>query len=250
MGKGILTLIILTTTSLYDTGFLDKVVCEFEKEYKCKVKIISVGSGMAFKLGKSGEGDLLFVHEPEGEENFIKEGYGEKRIFVLKNEFVLCGPEKDPGKISFCKDIFDAFKNIYNKNLIFISRDDKSGTNIREKKIWEKIKINPEGKNWYIQTGVGMIESLRIAEEKSGYILSDISTFISHKNEFKNLKILLRDRKNLENFYSIIPVSSKKFPYVNKELTEKFIEFMKSEKLRKIVDEFKFDGERIFEVVE
>jgi tungstate transport system substrate-binding protein len=250
MLKEILTLIILTTTSLYDTGLLDKICKGFEKEYKCKVKIISVGSGMAFKLGKNGEGDLLFVHEVEGEERFIKEGYGEKRIPVFKNEFVLCGPKDDKYKISSSLDIFDAFKKIYEKKLTFISRDDKSGTDKKEKDIWEKIKLYPEGEKWYIQTAIGMIESLRIAEEKNGYILSDIATFLSHKKEFKNIKILLRDKKNLENYYSIIPISKKRFPYVNNQLAGKFIEFVKSKKVKDIVENFKFDGEKIFEIIE
>jgi len=250
MVKEILTLIILTTTSLYDTGLLDKICNEFEKEYRCRVKIISVGSGMAFKLGKNGEGDLLFVHEPEGEEKFMKEGYGEKRIAIFKNEFVLCGPKEDEYKIGSSLDIFDAFKKIYKKNWIFISRDDKSGTDIKEKNIWGKIKLNPEEKKWYVQTGTGMIESLRIAEEKKGYILSDISTFLSHRKEFKNIKILLRDRKNLENYYSMIPVSKKRFPYVNNQLAEKFIEFVKSQKVKGIVENFRFEGEKIFEIVE
>jgi tungstate transport system substrate-binding protein len=250
MGKEILTLVILTTTSLYDTSLLDKICTEFGKEYKCKVKIISVGSGMAFKLGKNGEGDLLFVHEPKGEEKFIKEGYGDKRVVVLRNEFVLCGPKDDTYKIGLSRDIFEAFKRIYEKNLTFISRDDNSGTDVKEKDIWRKIKLNPERKKWYIKTGVGMIEALRIAEEKNGYILSDISTFLSHKKEFKNINILLKDKKNLENYYSIIPVSKKKFPNVNSELSEKFIGFMRSKKVRDIVENFKFEGEKIFEIVE
>jgi len=248
MGKEVLTLIILTTTSLYDTGFLDRICNEFEKEYRCKTKIIAVGSGMAFKLGKNGEGDLLFVHDVKGEEKFIKEGYGEKRYVVLKNEFVLCGPKED--KMSLCNNIFEAFKNIYTKNLTFISRDDLSGTDVKEKEIWEKINLNPNGKKWYIQTGNGMIESLRIAEEKNGYILSDISTFLSHKKEFKNIGLILKDTKNLENYYSIIPISDKKFPYVNSVLSQKFIEFMKSEKVKDIVENFKFEGKKIFEIVE
>jgi tungstate transport system substrate-binding protein len=249
MNKTIFTLIILTTTSLYDTGFLDVICSEFEKEFKCKTKIIAVGSGMAFKLGRDGQGDLLFVHEPKGEKEFIRDGYGEYRVTVLKNEFVLCGPKNDKTRICLCNNIFEAFKTIYTENLTFISRDDFSGTDIKEKEIWKKVNFNPEKKKWYIETGTGMIESLRIADEKKGYILSDVSTFLSHKKEFKNLKILLRDKNNLENYYSIITVSNKKFPYVNSILSEKFIEFMKSKKVENIIKNFKFEGEKLFELV-
>lgn len=248
MGKVFLTLILLTTTSVQDSGLLDKLVPEFKKEYKCDVKIIAVGTGAAFRLGREGTGDLLIVHDKDGEEKFIIDGYGVKRYPFMWNEFVLCGPEMDPAEIKNTDDVFSAFKKIYIKKAKFVSRGDNSGTHRKEMRIWKKIGVRPEGK-WYIEAGNGMVETLRIAEEKKAYVLTDISTFNFHRNEFSNLKILLKDRKNLKNIYTAIPVSPSKFKWVNYNLSIKFIKFIIEGKGKKIIENYKKKGFYLFSLI-
>ena len=89
-----LILTLLTTTSVQDCGLLDKLLPGFEKKFPCQVRVVAVGSGAAFRVGKDGQGDILLVHEPEGEQNFIREGYGTKRYPVMSNEFILVGPKE------------------------------------------------------------------------------------------------------------------------------------------------------------
>lgn len=232
-----IVLIILTTTSIMDSGLLEKLIPVFEYQYHCKVKTIAVGSGAAFRIAKEGNGDLLIVHEPDGEKDFVKKGFGVKRYPFMWNEFVLCGPENDPAGIAKSKDVFAAFKKIYQKQYFFVSRDDDSGTHKMEKKIWNILGLNPE-KPWYIKTGNGMIEALRIAEEKNAYILTDHSTFLYHRKEFKNVTLLLRDRKNLKNIYSFIPVSPLKFPHSNYDYAMKFINFVLYGKGKEIIKKY------------
>lgn len=248
MGKVFLTLILLTTTSVQDSGLLDHLIPEFRKVCECKVKVVAVGTGAAFRLGREGTGDLLIVHDREGEEKFIKEGYGVKRYPFMWNEFVLCGPSKDPAGIREVKDVYDAFKKIYLKRALFISRGDNSGTDRKEKKIWKKLKLKPEGR-WYIESGNGMIETLRMAEEKNAYVLTDISTFNFHQKEFSSIKILLRDNKNLRNTYSAIPVSPSKFKWVNYPLSMKFIEFITEGKGKEIIKNYRKDGFYLFNII-
>src|SRR5450756_1853647 len=56
------SLTLATTTSTADTGLLDYLLPEFEKEYNVKVKPIAVGSGEALKMGERGDADVLLVH--------------------------------------------------------------------------------------------------------------------------------------------------------------------------------------------
>lgn len=245
MGKILLGLLLITTTSVQDSGLLDKLVPLFEQTHSCKVKVVAVGSGAAFRLGKEGNGDLILVHDEEGEKEFVSKGYGVKRYPFMYNEFVICGPDKDPAGVKKAKDVFEAFRKIYEKRARFVSRGDDSGTHRRERRIWQKIGLQPAEK-WYLETGNGMIETLRIAEEKNAYVLSDSSTFLFHQKEFENVSLLFRDQKNLRNTYTLIPLSPKKFPGVNSSLSAQFIDFLTKGEGRKVIRDYRKNGTYLF----
>ena len=52
-------LILATPTSTKDSGLLDSILPEFEKESGYKVDVVSVGSGEAMAMGEKGEADVL-----------------------------------------------------------------------------------------------------------------------------------------------------------------------------------------------
>ena len=52
--------ILATTTSTQDSGLLDYLLPEFEKETGWKVNTIAVGTGKALQMGVDGEADVLF----------------------------------------------------------------------------------------------------------------------------------------------------------------------------------------------
>ena len=57
-----------TTTSTENSGLLNVILPLFETKYGGKVRVISVGTGAAMKLGENGDADVLLVHDPAGEE--------------------------------------------------------------------------------------------------------------------------------------------------------------------------------------
>jgi tungstate transport system substrate-binding protein len=80
-----------------------------------------------------------------------------KRYPVMYNDFVLIGPTSDlatKGKT----DIVEALKAIKAKATPFISRGDRSGTNIAELDLWKAagIEIAKEKGPWYKEIGQGM----------------------------------------------------------------------------------------------
>ena len=93
------TLLIATTTSLYDTGLLDYLQPMFEKKYNVKLKITSQGTGKAIELAKNGDADVLLVHSPSQELAFMKDGYGLNRRSFASNSFMIVGPANDPAGI-------------------------------------------------------------------------------------------------------------------------------------------------------
>lgn len=239
-------IILATTTSTQDSGLLDQLLPAFEKKYRLKVKTIAVGTGEAIKMGERGEADVLLVHSAEAEKKFVSQGYGLKRIPVMHNDFVLVGFQSDPADVKKAKSVAEAFRKIYLKKATFISRGDDSGTHQKEKEIWQKIRIKPRA-SWYVETGQGMGETLRIANEKSAYTLADRGTFLFQKKRL-NLKILFQRDEILLNSYSVIAVNSEKFPQINKEDAEKFIKFLISTQAQKIIRDFGKDefGQPLF----
>ena len=180
------TIILATTTSTQDSGLLDVLIPMFEKQTGYFVKTIAVGSGQAMAMGQKGEADVLLVHSPAAEEKFVADGFGLNRRLIMHNDFIVVGSSEDPAKIKGMKSAAESFKKIAAGNALFLSRADKSGTHVKEMDIWKKAGINPEGQKWYQQTGLGMGQTINVANEKNGYTLADRGTYLSLK---KNLKL-------------------------------------------------------------
>lgn len=61
-------IIMASTYSLDETGFLADTLKTFEEENGVKVNVVPRGTGEAIELGKSGDADILFVHAKSKEE--------------------------------------------------------------------------------------------------------------------------------------------------------------------------------------
>lgn len=198
-------MILATTTSTYDTGLLDKLAPAFTERYGYKVKIIAVGTGEALAMGERGEADVLLVHAPDAEKAFMAAGYGTSRKPVMYNWFLLVGPEKDPAGARATNSITAAFQVISENKVPFISRGDNSGTHKKELALWKANKGQPK-RPWYQEVGQGMGATLRIADEKQAYALTDEGTFRAQQKNLSLQAFDLKDRQ-LRNEYSVIVVT-------------------------------------------
>lgn len=241
-------LTLATTTSLNDSGLLDYLKPEFEKDTNIELKIIAQGTGAAIKTGESGDADVLFVHDKKSEEKFVSDGFGVKRIELMYNYFVIVGPTADPAKLKGTENAVDAFKLIASSGSKFVSRGDDSGTNKKELTIWKNAELVPAG-DWYISAGKGMGDVLQMASEMGAYTLSDKSTFLSMKDKL-NLDILLESAQDMKNTYTIMAVNNEKLTNVNAEGAQAFIKWMTSKKALKMMSDFGKDkyGEALFTV--
>ena len=230
------TLTLATTTSTRDSGLLNVLVPMFEKETGIEVKVVAVGSGQALELGRRGDADVLLTHAPDAEKQFMAAGYGEQRRDVMHNDFVLVGPQADPARVKKQTSITKAFYLIAKSESPFISRGDESGTHMKEKKIWKEAAIEPGG-NWYVRAGVGMAQALRMASEKRAYTLADRGTFLAQRDRL-DLTILSQGDPLLRNPYSVIVVSSAKHPGLNQQAARRFLEFLLSPKVQKLIGKF------------
>lgn len=225
-----------TTTSTEDSGLLDYILPEFTKDTGYEVQVISVGTGQAIEMGEAGDVDVILVHSRAAEDQFVEEGYGVDRRDVMYNDFLIIGPAEDPAGIKGEADVVKAFTTIQEKQAPFVSRGDNSGTDKKEKGIWSKAGITPEG-DWYIEVGQGMGDTFRMADEKRAYTLIDRATYLNLKDNYQ-LEPMVEGSPELLNPYGVIPVNPEKHPHVDFEGATAFAEWLTSEKGQQMIGEF------------
>lgn len=240
------TVILSTTTSTQDSGLLDVLVPEFERETGYTLKTISVGTGQALALAARGEADVTLAHAPALEKKYVAEGKMQNRRLVMYNDFVIVGPESDPAKIKGEKSAVAALKRIAEAQARFVSRGDKSGTNILELNLWKRAGITP-GPPWYIESGQGMGATLGIADDRHAYTITDRATYLAFTKRVA-LKIMVEGDRPLLNIYSVMEVNPANGPRVNAAGGKAFAEFMLAPATQQMIKTFGIDkyGQALF----
>jgi tungstate transport system substrate-binding protein len=248
-------IVLTTTTSTYDSGLLDYLMPKFESKYGVEVHIISVGTGQAIEMAKRGDADLVLVHSRQIELEFVNSTYGIHRVGVMYNDFVIIGPANDPAGVSGLTNATEAFRRIACKgtegNATFISRADRSGTNMLEISIWNRLGMTLSNKTrtWYLEAGAGMGTVLRMANEKKAYTLTDRATWLSFKNQLTNLKVHVQGDVVLLNPYAMILVNPGKYPQRNHKGALILAKWIISEEGQNLIASFTKEGENLFKPI-
>ncbi|MBQ1329172.1 MAG: substrate-binding domain-containing protein [Mogibacterium sp.] len=241
-------LLMATTTSTEDTGLLDYLQPLFKEATGYDLQWTAVGTGEALKMGEDGQVDIVLVHAKASEEEFVANGWGVERFPVMYNDFVVVGPAEPLEKTD---DVAAFFGAISDQQLPFVSRGDDSGTDKKEKKIWEGLGIDPAANPNYIESGQGMGATLTMANEKEAYCLSDRGTWLKQSMDSENdytLEIICEGGKELLNQYGVIVINPEKYPEVNNEAANAFIEWITSDEVQKLIGEYGVDtyGQALF----
>lgn len=241
------TLLIATTTSLYDTGLLNTIQDIYQNETGVNLKITSQGTGIAIQIATRGDCDLLLVHSPSQEKAFIDKGLGINQRCFAYNYFEIVGPASDPAGIAnltpeaaFTKVRMLGLNNT--PNIFFASRGDGSGTQTAEINIWTKAGFNytnnvANSGPWYLSLGQGMGATLQTSSNKGAYTLTDEGTFLAYKSNL-TLVPLVTKGGSLLNRYSAIAVNPAKNANVNIVQADRFINWLVSDEGMKIVGDY------------
>ena len=231
--------ILATTTSTQDSGLLDSLVPRFERDCHCRVKTIAVGTGQALALGARGEADVVLVHAPSLEEQYVARGTFVGRRLVMTNDFVVAGPPADPAGLRQARDVSDVMRRLGEGRAPFASRADSSGTNLLELKLWKQAGIDPRPE-WYLQVGQGMGATLQVASQKGAYVLTDRGTFLAFKQRI-GLTILFQGAPELINIYHVMVPNPDSFPQINVTGGRAFGEFMVAPATQQFIGRFGAD---------
>ncbi len=232
------------TTTTENSGLMSRLNPVFEDQYGIDLDVVVVGSGQAFRLGSNGDVDVLLVHAPESEKEFIAKGHGIHRTEVMHNEFILLGPIDDPLQIKNVTSIKEAFIKIRERQALFVSRGDDSGTHKKELAIWKSAGIDEYG-NGYRSSGQGMGATLLLANELGAYTLSDRGTFLAMQSKLE-MEALYEGEAILHNPYHVIAINPEKHAHINIDLAEKYIEFITSEETQRLIAEYQINQQQLF----
>jgi tungstate transport system substrate-binding protein len=241
------SIIVASTTSTEDSGLFKYLLPLYKQKTGVTIKVIAQGTGQALDTGRRGDADVVFVHARSAELKFLSEGQGVKRYPVMYNDFVLIGPKSDPAGVKGLKDVVKAFQIIKDRQASFISRGDRSGTNIAELQLWKDsgIDIEKDKGPWYKAIGQGMGAALNTAGAGNAYVLSDRGTWINFKNK-GDLLILVEGDKRMFNQYGVMLVNPEMHPNVKRELGQQFIDYLISPEGQKDIANYKINGEQLF----
>jgi tungstate transport system substrate-binding protein len=240
------SIVVASTTSTQDSGLFGYLLPIVREKTGIVVKVLAQGTGQALDTARRGDADVVFVHAKSAEERFLAEGFGIKRYPVMYNDFILIGPKDDPAAVKG-KDVLTALQTLKAKGAPFISRGDRSGTNIAELALWKDagIDITQDKGPWYKQIGQGMGAALNMASASNAYVLSDRGTWLAFQNR-GDLAVVVEGDKRLFNQYGVMLVNPAKYPNVKKDLGRQFIDWLISPEGQKVIAGYKINGQQLF----
>jgi tungstate transport system substrate-binding protein len=194
-------LIIAAGTTLVDSGLIEALAAEYETDHPdVDLSVVAEPTALALELGRQGAADLLLVHAPDLERDFVEAGFSLLSHPVVNSRFVLVGPPELAGRFDGYGAV-QAFDVIADEGLAFVSRADGSGTHETELGVWEEAGVDPSGAEWYIETGQGMGPTIQVADQRGASTLSEYGAFIAAVDSV-GLVDLRIDPAGLDNPYT------------------------------------------------
>jgi len=238
---------VASTTSTQNSGLFDYLLPKFAADTGIEVRVVAVGTGQAIRIATNGDADVLLVHHPASERKFVADGFGLARHPVMHNDFVLVGPADDPAGIRGTGDIAAALRSIGEREQVFVSRGDDSGTHKKELELWAAAAFDPSPASgaWYRESGSGMGATLNVASAMAGYTLTDRASWVSFGNKGE-LEILVEGDTRLHNPYAAIVVNPDRHPHVHAGEAQAFVDWLISARGQAAIAAYRVDGQQLF----
>ena len=184
--------------------------------------------------------DIAFIYEPVDAKKAIRQGLASNYTPIFNDHFLIVGPNKNGAEIQPTDSPAKAFAKIYRygeKNLkekIFLSRNDSSGTNVKERLLWTLIHKSPFDENvqWYFKYTKFPSDALLKADQEGMYTITDWGTWITNEDKIKNSKILIKGGEDLVN--PCIALLQKK----PSEESLHFLQYLKSTRAQELIAQF------------
>jgi len=229
------SIILATTTSTQDSGLLDSLLPAFTAATGIEVKVIAVGSGAALDLGRRGDADVVLSHAPQAEREYVASQDLVDGRLVMHNAFVVVGPANDPARARG-QPLRVGLARIAGTGP-FVSRADGSGTDKKERALWQEAGIDTARVARREMTGQGMGATLQVAEQHRAYTLTDRATYLALKGQL-TLEPILSGDPELMNVYHVYVVNPALHPKVHVQQARTFVDFIVGASAQRLIGAF------------
>ena len=167
------------------------------------MKTVAVGSGEALELGEKGDADVLLVHSPEAEEEFMDGGHGVSRKAVMHNDFIVVGPPRTIRRI----------KGAARRRGVRADREGRGAVRLARRRVGHPHEgaVDLGGGRGSSRRAPGTSRPARgwarrsrSPSQKQAYTLSDRGTYLATDN--LDLDLLVEGGEDLLNPYHVIVV--------------------------------------------
>ncbi|KAK1762047.1 hypothetical protein QBC33DRAFT_582020 [Phialemonium atrogriseum] len=208
---------------------------------------------------KSGIVDVGITYSPAAEEIAINQGIAKSpSYYAFRDHFIIVGPPSNPANISNSSDILTIFSTLHEAAeaatstppVRFLSRYDKSATNIKESDLWISIGQVPWAtaySTWYHQYIAFPIQALTAAILLDEYTLTDRGTFLSLPANMSSQTTIYKASTDDADDPLLNPAHllvGEKAP--NPETAKTFAEWLVSKRGQDVITGFKKNGQQLY----
>ncbi|KAL7931674.1 hypothetical protein V8C35DRAFT_309209 [Trichoderma chlorosporum] len=208
---------------------------------------------------KTGLLDVGITYSPAAEKIAIDQGIAlSPSYYAFRDHFLLAGPKSNPANISKSTDIYSMFSQIRQvaeneqttPPVRFLSRYDKSATNIKDSFIWVSIGQVPWAtaySTWYHQYIAFPIQALTAAILLDEYTISDRGTYLSLDAKLRNQMVIYKAGSDNADDPLLNPAHlliGKKAPHP--KIASDFAEWLVGKRGQDVVIGFKKDGQQLY----
>ncbi|HLE38287.1 MAG TPA: substrate-binding domain-containing protein [Acidimicrobiia bacterium] len=194
-------------TTIVDSGLMDALAAAYEATHPgVEISVVGDATAPVLELGRRGAAAVLITHDPSSEAEFVAAGFAVRYEALVTSRFVLLGP---PDRVLSFADLSaaEAFARIAAEGGPFVGRGDGSGTAVAEAAIWSAAGIDPTDAGWYAVTGLGMGETLQVADQRDSFLLAEVGAYRAAADVLGLVPVALGSDPLLVNPYHAILIA-------------------------------------------
>jgi tungstate transport system substrate-binding protein len=169
--------VVAAGTTVVDSGLVEYLVDAYVDDGGIgDIDVIALSSQQSLAYASAGNADITITHEEDLLIGFLSETPEAVSSPVFSSRFVYVASPNLTFPRPTVESILDT---VDSEDMPFVSRDDGSGTYLREVAMWEAVGIDPTDEPWYISTGTGMGDTLLVTDQRRGVTLAEVGAFLS-----------------------------------------------------------------------
>lgn len=203
-------IVLAAGTTAVDSGLIELLVQAYANDGgEGQIDVVGLSSQQSIAYAIAGNADVMITHDPEALGVYLDNTPHTQSSPAFTSRFLYVAP---PGMNFPEGSIEGVLTTVASDGLVFVSRDDGSGTHTKELSLWNSVGIEPTEQTWYVRTGTGMGETLLVTDQKAAVTLAEIGSYLSASDQISLVPVDAGSDPSLDNPYAVTVVSPAENP--------------------------------------